>query len=195
MNKNNTIKKAALLTMIASSLILSGCSTYQKPKPTGDAETRTLVDQKMIELGSSIENSLNTLVKIERGDAPKKNMTNPIGTTIAGRPLSQPLAPIKVESKVADGKSAESLKMVEQRLDTKVNIIWVNDDADKLIESLASKIDFRFQKINVNTPLKVAVRAKNDSVKSVLDIIAKQIEGRADIKVILKDKTIQLIGK
>lgn len=193
MNKNNTMKKIVFLSMITSALVLSGCSSYKKPVPTGNIATNTLVDQKMIELGTSIENSLNTLVKIERGDAPKKNLVNPIGTTIAGRPESKPLMPIKVEEKVADGKSTASVALLEQRLDTKVNITWTNDDADKLLENLAKKIDFRFEKTGSGAPIKVTVKAKNDTVKSVLGVVASQMEGRADIKVHLPSKTIKMI--
>lgn len=193
MNQNNTIKKVAFLSLIASSLILTGCSSYKKPSPTLETPTSTLVDQKMIELGTSIEHSLNSLVKIERGDAPKKNLINPIGTTIAGRAESKPLTPIKVEDKVADGQSKASVAIVEQRLDTKINIVWVDDDAGKLLSSLASKIDFKYSTVGTGAPLKVTVKAKNESVKSILGIVASQVESQADVKVDLKNKTIQLI--
>lgn len=194
MNKNNTIKKAVFLSVLASAFIVSGCSSnYKKPMPASEVSTSTLVDQKMIELGTSIESSLNSLVKIERGDAPKKNLVNPIGTTIAGRAESKPLPPIKVEEKQADGQSKASVAVLEQRLDTQVNITWVNDDADKLVKNLAEKIDFKFEKIGSGAPLKVTVKAKNQTVKSVLGVVASQIEGRADIKVNLPGKKIQFI--
>lgn len=191
MNKNNTIKKTIFLSVISAALLLSGCSSYRKPA-VNDPSTETLVNQKMIELSSSIQNSLNALVKIERGDAPLKNLTNPIGTTIAGRPESKPLTPIKVDSKYADGQSKSSVAVVEQRLDTKVNIVW-NNDASKLLQNLSNQIGFSFEETGSKTLLKVSVNAKNDSVKNILGVVAGQIEGRADIKVNLPSKTIKLI--
>lgn len=191
MNKNNTIKKTVFLSVISATLLLSGCSTYKRPA-VNDPSAETLVNQKMIELSSSIQNSLNALVKIERGDAPLKNLANPIGTTIAGRPESKPLAPIRVDSKYADGQSKASVSVVEQRLDTKVNIVW-NNDAAKLIQNLSNQIGFSFEESGVKVPLKVSVNARNDSVKNILGVVAGQVEGRADIKVNLPSKTIKLI--
>lgn len=191
MNKNNTIKKTIFLSVISAALLLSGCSSYRKPA-VNDPSTETLVNQKMIELSSSIQNSLNALVKIERGDAPLKNLTNPIGITIAGRPESKPLTPIKVDSKYADGQSKSSVAVVEQRLDTKVNIVW-NNDASKLLQNLSNQVGFSFEETGPKTLLKVSVNAKNDSVKNILGVVAGQIEGRADIKVNLPSKTIKLI--
>lgn len=191
MNKNNTIKKAVFLSVITSALLLSGCSNYNKPA-VNDPSAETLVNQKMIELSSSVQNSLNALVKIERGDAPLKNLTNPIGTSIAGRGETPFLSPIKVDKKYADGQSKASVSVVEQRLDTKINITW-NNDASGLLEELSHKIGFDFETVGVKQPLKVSVKAKNKSVRDILGIVAGQIEGKADIKVNLPSKTIKLI--
>lgn len=191
MNKNNTIKKTILLSAITSALFLSGCASHKTPK-VNEPSTEEIVNQKMIELGTSIQKSLNTLVKIERGDAPAKNQTNPIGTTIAGRPESKILAPIKVDDKYADGQSKSSVAVLEQRLDTKVNITW-NSEPAQLVKTLSHKIGFGFEESGVKVPLMVSVQAKNDTVKEVLSRVAQQVEGKADIKVNLPTKTIKFI--
>lgn len=193
MNKNNTVRKGKILSVAAlAGVMLTGCSAYQKPSPDDQQSTATLVDQKMIQLSTSVQNSLNALVEIERGDAPARNLTNPIGTSIAGRAQSAPLAPIRVDTKYADGQSKESVAVVEQRLDTKINIVW-NNDADRLLSILANKIGFSFEKVGYGIPQKVSVRARDQSVKNILGVVAGQVQGRADIKVDLPNKKIELI--
>lgn len=143
-------------------------------------QTQQYVDAKMHETLSSIDKSLSTLVSLSRGGEPSRK-SGPIGATVAGA-YGVNKSPVKPDVLPVDTKV----------LDKKVQIQW-NGSADELLKTLAQQIGYRYD--NNGKPLNKRILVESDSLplKNVLDIIASQINGEANIKISLTSQTLSLI--
>jgi len=191
--KKNITTHFGIGLLAVSMLTLSGCAVNKKPNQNEALETQKFVDQQMLETVKSASNALNALVRIERGDAAPRNETNPLGTTVAGRPSGMGLTkPAFTVPDAPGGNTNASRQLIAQNLDKKVKINW-NGNASDLLRTLANKIGFDYYTVGTYQPIKVRVSANNESVKTVLGRVAEAVDGKADVKVDISKKTIQLI--
>ena len=93
---------------------------------------------------------------------------------------------------VPGGNTNASRQLIAENLDKKVRINWNGNPSD-LLRTLANKIGFSYYTVGSVQPLKVRVVANNESIKTVLGRVAESIDGKADVKVDISKKTIQLI--
>jgi len=189
--KKNVTTHFGIGLFALSMLTLSGCAVNKKSNQNEMQETQNYVDQQMLESVKSASNALNTLIRLERGDAAPRNETKPLGTTVAGRSSGSAKSPFTVPD-VPGGNTNASRQLIAENLDKKVRINWNGNPSD-LLRTLANKIGFSYYTVGSVQPLKVRVVANNESIKTVLGRVAESIDGKADVKVDISKKTIQLI--
>lgn len=201
LNKENIIVNKNLtksgLTVLALSVVmgLTGCATQKKGVTDEDAQAQAYVDQQMLKTVKSVDNSLKDLIAITRGDEKPRSQTAPIGSTVAGRSTGMlSKAPLQVSSVTPSGDTQMSRNLIAQKLDAKMNITW-NDDAADLLRDISNRIGFSYYTVGssngINT--KVKINARNETVKTILGRVAEQIDGKADVKVDIAQKTIKLV--
>lgn len=178
------MKTTVLLPLsLAIAIIVAAPSAHARKKVDDAAiqtqQTQQYVDAKMHETLSSIDRQLTTLVKVSRGgEADRKE--GPIGPTVAGaagpnRPATRP----------------DSLPIDPSVLDKKVQIQW-NGSAEALLRNLSEQIGFRYVNRGGASDKRVRIESKDLPVREVLNLVAAQIDGQADIHVSLSDRSLGL---
>lgn len=161
----------------------SKASRNNAPAPA-QAQTQEFVDARMHETLASIDRSLTTLVQVTRGGEPARK-PGIIGPTAAGaagphRPVARPVGP-------------PTPPMDSSVLSRRVQIQW-NGSAQELLQSMSSQLGFSFSSPS-HISQKVRLEGQNMTVEQTLNLIAKQLEGKADIVVSLANRKITLVKK
>ena len=149
-------------------------------------QTQQFVDARMHETMSSIDRSLSTLVTLTRGGEPARKPA-PIGWTVAGA-ASQP-RPISIPDSLP---RPAIVPMDAKILDQRVDIQW-KGSAESLLSSFSHQLGFSFSKNSKFLAQTVRIDAKRVTVREALGIISKQLNGKADIRVSLSERQIQLL--
>jgi len=180
------MKTSLCLVTISLAVALMAPSAYARKK-SDDAEvqqrqTQEYVDAKMHETLSSIDRSLTTLVTISRGGEGARK-SGPIAATVAGaagpnRPASRP----------------DSLPVDPTVLERKVDIQW-NGSADTLLRNIAGQIGYSFS--NQGRPLdkRIRIESKDLPLREILNMVAAQVDGQADIHVSLPNRSLALVRR
>lgn len=179
----------------AIALALSGCASMGNTTTfTPEQQAAARVDQEMQQTASSIDQSLRSLVVLERGDAgPRK--ADPIGSTVAGA-AGPDRAPIQVpRAPTGNGAASRALLTASAgQLDQHVRIHW-KDGAIDLLKKLADAAGYDFQVVGDGKDPRVNLRADDESIKDVLGQVADQVDAQADVRVSTASKRIQLVFK
>lgn len=172
---------------ILAALTMSGCASTSNTSQRGVSHVgtgaQTFVDDQMSQTLTSIDNSLKTLVILDRGgEAPRK--AGPIGTTVAGsagqeKPSIQP--PVPREAVVDMGV-----------LDKRAKIQW-NGSASQLLSTLAKNIGYRYEEVGSSQLPNIRISDQETTIRDLLSKTASQIDGHADIRVDTINKRVQLI--
>ena len=153
-------------------------------------QTQAFVDAKMNKTLSSIDQSLATLVTIERGgEGARKGQ--PIGATVAGEasPNRQAMQP----DILTNAQLPKHLRAADPSvLDRKVQLHW-NGSADSLLNDMAKQLGFSFSNGGRALTKRVYVEGDNLSVRDVLSLVANQIKKQADIHISLENKSIFVV--
>lgn len=175
---HHTIRVAMVL---ASGLALSACTTT---KPVTKNPAQSFVDTEMSGTLTSIDQSLRTLLILERGGESLRK-EGPIGTTVAGAK-----GPDRPAIQVPVPKPATDPSILEKR----ARIQWTGS-AVQLLSQLAGGIGYDFKEIG-SGPLPVVKLPNQElSLRDLLSRTATQIDGKADIRVDTVNKKIQLIHR
>lgn len=168
-------------------VLLSGCasSSYTRaPAPSPAASG--FVSQEMGNTMRSIEQSLQVLVDLERGDeGPRKSTA--LGMTVAGAagpntsPVQMPNTAVP-QSELGQARIAEHRQMSRQDLNTRVRLVWTGD-ADALLRELSRKVGFAYSTSGVGQLPVVHLNHKEATVEQVLKDVAQQVDDVADVKV------------
>ena len=180
----------------AIALALAGPSPAHARKKDRDNEaaargqTQEFVDARMHETLSSINRSLDVLVQLNRGGEPAR-AAGPIGATVAGA-AGAPRATVVPPASAPPAALTAPRSGSAADLDKKIDIQW-NGSAEGLLRSIAGQVGYDFPALN--KPFSVHVRMKGDriSVRQALELIAGQLDGKADIHVAPNTKTIRLV--
>lgn len=188
------IKVMTAMGVGAIALALGGCATQGNTTFTPEQQAAARVDQEMLQTTSSIDNSLHTLIVLERGDAgPRK--ADPIGSTVAGA-AGPDQAPVRVpRSPTGNGASSRALLVANaNQLDQHVRIHW-SDGATGLLQKLADASGYDFQVVGDGKDPRVVLKADDESIKEVLSQVADQVDAKADVRVSTANRRIQLVFK
>lgn len=188
------IGKCAVAAVLFNALC--GCAALHRTRPIlPEGDAGAYVDSQMAPTIASIDKSLQTLVVLERGDeAPRK--PGAIADTVAGG--NPPLSPTEVVPN--DGGAAKARAQYNLRqLETRVSIQW-SGNAQGLLEKIAAAIGFRAlpdeaAPPGTAKPLHVAIKADDISVRELLELVAHQIDGKADIHVDASARTLGLVRR
>ena len=181
------MKTSLCLALTLAVAVVSTAPSAHARKKVDDAElqqrqTQEYVDAKMHETLSSIDRSLTTLVTISRGgEAARKS--GPIASTVAGA-----AGPDRASTR------PDSLPVDPTVLERKVQIQW-NGSADTLLRNIAGQIGYSFS--NGGRPLdkRIRIESKDLPLREVLNLVASQVDGQADIHVSLPNRSLSLVRR
>lgn len=212
-----------MLLGAAMTLGLIGCASNKDLVRLSDEEAlryqqNVTINKQILEVASSVNESLDTLVKSEKGSAELKRVETKNGvvdTTVLkssenAAKMNDPYASLQAPRSSADAsevgnvdvrgipptqkmvvKSADAEAMEALKKQTKIR--W-NGRVDEMLSGLAKSIGFDFQIIGVSNSIpEVKIVANGASVGQVLRMAADQLDAGTDINVITKDKTLVLI--
>lgn len=164
-----------------------GCATTTQSTRKGPAAAdgaQQFVDDQMSQTLSSIDNSLKTLLILDRGgEGPRK--PGPIGTTVAGSagpqkaPLQPPMPRVVVEDNI---------------LAKRARIQW-HGAPSQLLSTLAKNVGYAYEEVGSGSVRSVRIPDQEMSVRELLSKTADQIDGQADIRVDTVTRRIQLIHR
>lgn len=186
------------VTAVAVAL-LSGCaSTSSSRAPAPSTSASGFVSQEMGGTIRSIEQSLNVLVELERGDeGPRKSSA--LGMTVAGA-AGPNAAPVGMPNKAVPGSEigqariAEHRQLSRQDLNTRIRLVWTGD-AEGLLRELSRKVGFAYSTSGTGQAPVVHLNHKEATVEQVLRDIAHQIDAVADVKVDTANRRVVLAYK
>lgn len=179
------MRSTLIVAAVLVSAVATGCATTSSSsahRNTGahvGAGAQQFVDDQMSQALSSIDQSLKTLVVLERGgEAPRK--AGPIGTTVAGaagasRPVVQPPPP------------PADVSVLEKR----ARIQW-NGSASELLSTLAKGIGYTYREVGASRPLTVRLPDQELTIKELLSSTAAQIDGKAGIRLNTNSRQLEL---
>lgn len=179
--------------------LLSGCaSTSYTRAPAPAPAASGFVSQEMGGTIRSIEQSLQVLVDLERGDeGPRKSTA--LGTTVAGA-AGPNTAPVRMpntavaQSELGQARIAEHRQLSKQDLNTRIRLVWTGD-AEGLLRELSRKVGFSFSTSGAGQVPVVHLNHKEATVEQVLRDIAQQIDAVADVKVDTANRRVVLAYK
>ena len=180
--------------------LLSGCASTsytRAPAPAPNAASG-FVSQEMGGTIRSIEQSLQVLVDLERGDEGPRKPTA-LGTTVAGAagpnaaPVRMPNAAVP-QSELGQARIAEHRQLSRQDLNTRIRLVWTGD-AEGLLRELSRKVGFSFSTSGTGQAPVVHLNHKEATVEQVLRDIAQQIDAVADVKVDTANRRVVLAYK
>lgn len=175
------------LALLACAIAGCATTTTASRRAPNDGGAQQFVDSQMSQALNSIDNSLKTLVILDRGgEAPRK--PGPIGTTVAGAagPSQAPLpAPV---SRVASVAADASI------LSKRARIQW-RGAPSQLLATLAKNVGYMYEEVGSGSVSQVHIPDQEMSVRELLSKTASQIEGQADIRVDTVTRRIQLIHR
>lgn len=198
-----------LATLLATSFLLGGCATSSNLKPAPASDHDSSVNAQMLSLATAVNQSLNNLQQLERGEqGPRK--TTPVGLAIGGAagpdlaPVAMPTAPQPGTALYAhhvQQVSSAKLSANRQVLSTKINLSW-HGGVKELLASLATKVDYRYLLPDTSSSMstvdldpEVKVDLHNVTVEDALSQVASQVNHVADVDVNVANRTIQLLYK
>jgi hypothetical protein len=204
------MKRAFGIGVVLLSLV--GCASaprYHGPSEEELAEisANRYVDERMAETVASIDRSLQTLVILERGaEAPR--LPTPLGDTVAGEAGPKPRIPAPgdpartnpahtkdVLAQSGSDPSAPSQSNpapLATELDVRLEISW-NGPWEGLVQEVARALRFRYVEKNKGTLGSGTWSTTGASARQVLESVANRVKGKAEIRVILRDKTIEVV--
>ena len=198
-----TLKTSVKLSAVLSVFLLFGCNQNVKnPMSTSNqAQADHYVDQNMSQVITSVDHSLQELVRIDRGDeGPRK--ASPLGSTVAGA-AGPRLAPFGMSAQAdlntplgrSQAAAAEDAQIAANRawLAKRVRLDW-SGSASGFLSDLSTKMGYTFE-VNGSVPTpepNIRLHVKDSTVESVLDQAAHQVNAVADIHVNLLAKRIEL---
>lgn len=173
------------LALVTFSVV--GCATTThstRNSPTAADGAQQFVDDQMSQTLSSIDNSLKTLLILDRGgEGPRK--PGPIGTTVAGAagpsqsPLHPPMARVVVDDNI---------------LAKRARIQWYGAPS-QLLSTLAKNVGYAYEEVGSGQVRSVRIPDQEMSLRDLLSKTAAQIDGQADIRVDTVTRRIQLIHR
>lgn len=176
------------LALLACAVAGCATTTTTSRRAPNDAGAQQFVDAQMSQALNSIDNSLKTLVILDRGgEAPRK--PGPIGSTVAGAagPSQAPLpAPVSRVSSVATADASI--------LSKRARIQW-RGAPSQLLATLAKNVGYMYEEVGSGAVSQVNIPDQEMSVRELLSKTAAQIEGQADIRVDTVTRRIQLIHR
>lgn len=194
------LKAAGFLALSALVVLATGCSGAQtrghRVSEVDGGNTAGYVDRQMGDTVNSIDQSLQSLVRLERGDmGPRK--TTPLGDTVAGAagPAKSPYAVSRTadpDTRVAEEDRQARINTNRAMLDTRVRLDW-DGEASGFLSALAKKVGFGFGIEGHGTEPKIHIHVKDATVQSVLTSVAAQINATADIHIDLERRCITLV--
>lgn len=169
---------------------LVGCASQPTPidqravDANRQVETDRLVQSKLLESSESIDRTLRLIEGIERGPR-NENREVKSGVADAGASASKArTAPVEPQSGV-----------VSDPLDTKLVVKWKNAPVDELLSRLAQQLGASL-KISGNMAGKMPVvrmdTGAGESMRRILEQVAAQLEGRADLIYNKKNAVLEL---
>lgn len=170
------------ISLVAVAAPVAQARTKVDSTEVQQAQTQQYVDARMHETLASIDRSLTTLVAISRGGELARK-SGPIAATVAGaagpaRPAARP----------------DALPVDPSVLERKVQIQW-NGSADALLRSIAGQIGYSFSNNGRPLDTRVRIESKDLPLREVLNLVASQIDGQADIRVSLPDRSLALVRR
>jgi len=218
--KHAPLVLATLTALLASPSVFAGNA---KKNAEVDAQARasaqTMVDESMARSLQNIDQSLNVLVGLNRGGEPPRvapaaygNMdTNALAPTVAGAARKVEVdervavAPVIAPPQTATEKerAARHEAELDQALDRRVDISW-NGSAYELLNSLSKQIGYQFAQgrrsvaagvVDPRIDAHVKVSMTGVTVREVLQSVATQVEGKADVFVSVPERSISLLRK
>lgn len=179
--------------------LLSGCaSTSHSRAPAPAASASGFVSQEMGGTIRSIEQSLNVLVELERGDeGPRKSSA--LGMTVAGAdgpnaaPVGMPNRAVP-NSEIGQARIAEHRQLSRQDLNTRIRLVWTGD-AEGLLRELSRKVGFSYSASGTGQAPVVHLNHQAATVEQVLRDVAQQIDAVADVKVDTANRRVVLAYK
>lgn len=189
------------LGLVASAVavaLLSGCASTSYTRAPAPVEQDGFVSGEMGGTIRSIEQSLQVLVDLERGDEGPRKPTA-LGMTVAGAagPNAAPMQMPSVAGPQTDlGKQRadDQRQLSRQALGKKIRLNWTGE-ADGLLRELSRKVGFAFATTGTGKAPVVHVSQKETTVEQVLRDVAGQIDAVADIKVDPSKRTVTLAYK
>ena len=134
----------------------------------------------------SVEQSLQVLVDLERGDeGPRRSSA--LGMTVAGAagPKEAPVDMPKVagpDTAIGQARIAENRQQSQATLNTRVRLTWTGE-ADELLRELSRRVGFTFSTSGTGKAPVVHVNEREATVEQVLRDVARQVDASADVKV------------
>lgn len=184
-------------------LSLVGCASAPRREGPSEEELEAraaaqYVDHKMAETLTSIDRSLQTLIILERGaEAPRAK--GPIGETVAGAAGSRPPTPKPAPENIgrpatppATGSGASGHPIDASALDVRLEISWTGS-WEGLLQETAKALGFRYVEKNKGTLGNGTWSTPGATARTVLEAVASKVKNRAEIRVILREKTIEVV--
>ena len=216
--KHALLASAVLATLFVSPSVLASSKKQAELDARERASAQSMVDAKMTETMQSIDQSLNVLVGLTRGGEPPRvapaaygnTQPNALAPTVAGNArLVDQDARVQVAPAILPPHTATEIeraaakeKALNEALNRRVDVSW-NGYAHDLLAKLSEQIDYNFAQgrtavgTSKEAPIKVHVKvsADNATVRDVLQKVANQVEGKADVFVSVPQRSISLLRK
>lgn len=180
-------------TLIASAVtvsLLGGCAnmmgmTTAEQQAKIDATSRTqnadrMVLDKLASSTESIAGTLQMIERIERGN-PTTRSTGAQASTMAQPPLTAQSSDVTT-SKMSGSNVSGTPGYANDMLDTRLRIQWRNGSVEELLRTLAKQMGVPFKAIGeLRATPPVTVVYENESMRSILSLVGRQIDREADI--------------
>lgn len=111
-------------------------------------------------------------------------------TTKEGVTIKETISSNENDKRVVKVEESCNPKLLEK---VKV-IVWDNDSANKLGKNFADAIGYQFVTTD-NKDLNVSIKVENDSLQSAVNQFKEQLKGKAEVVIIDKNKTFNIIYK
>ena len=196
--KNIVSSRSILALSVASLLLVSGCSTTTHTRGPAAPAQEAFVSHEMENTIRSVEQSLQVLVDLERGDeGPRRSSA--LGTTVAGAagPDEAPVDMPKVagpDTSIGQERIETNRQQSRVDLNTRVRMTWTGE-ADNLLRELSRRVGFTFSTSGTGKAPVVHIKEQEATVEQVLREVARQVDASADVKVDTTQRRVILAYK